>query len=238
MDQELREDISTGLVLLEHTTEGFSRDDTCRARRSGKPGFTAPAYAEEGELLVTHARSSERRSRIENFIRAEYREHFGAKIETFMPVLVGLHNSRGQVLGAVGCRGAAEDRLFLETYTQAPIETVIADRLDVEVRREEIVEVGSLACRNGRVAMAMVQALVPHLLEAGFSWVVFTGADTVIRVFQRLHLAPQELCLAEKSKLDADQREIWGSYYDHDPKVMAGRLYDGIRTLSRWAPAE
>lgn len=190
-------------------------------------------FADDGEILVTHSRPSRRRARIERFIRDEYREHFGARIRSFMPMLVGLHDAAGNVLGAVGCRSAADEPLFLETYTSAPIETVIAEKLGVDVLREEIVEVGSLACRNGRVAMAMVQALVPFLLGAGYSWVVLTGADTVVRVFERLRLAPRELCVADRNLLAPSERRAWGRYYEHDPRVMAGRLLDGIQTLGR-----
>jgi hypothetical protein len=192
-------------------------------------------FTDAGELLVAHGRQSAERECLERFIRAEFRDHFNATITSFMPVLVGLHDARGRVLGAVGCRDAAEERLFLETYTRRPIESVIGQLLGVGVAREDIVEVGSLACRNGRVALAMVQALVPYLLQAGFSWVVFTGADTVVRVFERLRLRPQELCTADQSLLDEEQRRTWGNYYDHDPRVMAGRLLDGIRTLGRSA---
>jgi hypothetical protein len=203
----------------------WAYDNVTRSARRRRPS------ADQGEILVTHARRSRRRTRIERFISEEYRDHFGARIPSFMPVLVGLHDSRGEVLGAVGCRAAAEERLFLETYTRAPIEAVLARRFGVEVRRDEIVEVGSLACRNGRVALAMVQALVPYLLGAGYAWVVLTGADTVVRVFERLRLAPTELCVADRDLLDPAARRVWGTYYEHHPRVMAGKLLDGIQML-------
>jgi hypothetical protein len=226
MDEALIETASTRLAAgLTHAPMQWAYHAPARAVMKRRQP------TEEGEMLVTHARPSRRRARLERFIRDEYREHFGARIRSFMPVLVGLHDARGEVMSAVGCRPAADDPLFLETYTRAPIEAVIAERLGVEVQRSEIVEVGSLACRNGRVAMAMVQALVPYLLGAGFSWVVLTGADTVVRVFERLRLAPTEICRADRRLLDASARGAWGTYYDHNPRVMAGRLLDGIRVL-------
>jgi hypothetical protein len=185
-----------------------------------------------GRLLVSHAHASADRRNVETFIRREFREHFDARITHFMPVLVGLHDGRRSILAAAGCRNAGDERLFLEAYLDTPIEQAIAERFGADVPRDEIVEVGGLACRNGRPAIAMIQALVPYLLEAKFKWVVFTGADTVVRVFQRLHLFPQRLCRADKSRLDYDQQRAWGRYYDHDPHVMAGRLLEGIRLLS------
>ena len=79
-------------------------------------------------------------------------------------------------------------------------------------------------------AAAGAAALGPALIEDGFSWVVFTGADTVRNVFRRLHLKPIALCIANKSLLGDAQKE-WGTYYEHNPVVMAGRLADGIGAL-------
>jgi hypothetical protein len=131
----------------------------------------------------------------------------------------------------VGCRAAAAEPLFLETYTREPIEMALAARNGFLVPRERIVEIGSLACRNATAAIAIVRALVPHLLAAGFTWVVFTGADTVMNVFRYLGLAPRALCPADPLLL-GDARHEWGSYYDHRPHVMAGRIEDGCRASS------
>ena len=75
--------------------------------------------------------------------------------------------------------------------------------------------------------MQIVLDLVPWLIGAGFSWVVFTGADTVLNVFRRLRLEPQPLCTADKSLL-GDAAGDWGTYYDHHPVVMAGRIVEGL----------
>jgi hypothetical protein len=181
-------------------------------------------------ILVEHSRDSSSRAEIEAFIRREFIEHFGATIKAFMPRLIAVHEAAGGVRAAVGCRGAGEGKLFLETYTRAPIEHAIGEKLGAAVPREQIVEVGSLACRNGRAAMEIVTALIPMLIGEGFTWVVFTGADTVRNVFRRLNLLPEALCAADKTLLGAAHRD-WGSYYDHHPIVMAGRLADGIVAL-------
>jgi hypothetical protein len=117
--------------------------------------------------------------------------------------------------------------LFLETYTREPIEIALASSNGFFVPRERIVEIGSLACRNGTAAVAIVRALVPYLLRAGFTWVVFTGADTVMNVFRYLGLSPRALCPADPLLL-GEARHDWGTYYDHAPQVMAGRIADGL----------
>jgi hypothetical protein len=147
-----------------------------------------------------------------------------------MPVLLARHDPTGRIRAVVGYREAADERLFLENYTAKPIEAVIAERLGVTVPRARIVEIGSLACRDGRDATSMVRALVPHLMAAGFSWVVFTCADTVRNVLRRLALEPHVLCPADGTAL-GPAMHAWGSYYDHHPVVMAGRLLDGAEAL-------
>ena len=97
---------------------------------------------------------------------------------------------------------------------------MLARELDVSVRRDELVEIGGLACRSGRAAVDIVKALAPLLLHAGFSWVVFTGADTVMNVFRRLQLEPHVLCPADPLSL-GEERHDWGTYYDQRLRLFA-----------------
>ena len=180
--------------------------------------------------LVCHSRTSPQRQVVEDFVRQEFLVHFNANVKHFMPALLGLHALDGEPRAVVGCRAAAAERLFLETYTRAPIEDVLARRFGVRVQRAGVVEIGSLACRGGRAAVDIVKAVVPALLAAGFSWVVFTGADTVMNVFRHLQLAPEVLCDADQTLL-GDDRHDWGTYYEHNPRVMGGRLREGLEVL-------
>jgi hypothetical protein len=184
--------------------------------------------------LVSHGVCSPQRSSLEEFVRREFLTHFGARIRQFMPELLGLHGPGGAIRAVVGCRAAAVEPLFLETYTREPIEHALASLHGFFVPREQIVEIGSLACRSATAAVAIVRALVPYLLQAGYSWVVFTGADTVVNVFRHLKLAPRALCPADPLLL-GEARHDWGSYYAHEPQVMAGRIADGLGAARRHA---
>jgi len=177
--------------------------------------------------LVRFSETDAGRCKVEDFIAAEFRKHFDASVTEFMPTLAALYGESGEMKAAVGYRSAAACDLFLEIYTGNPIEEVLHRQAGIRVPRREIVEVGGLACRGGRAAMEMIKALAPVLIESGFSWVVFTGADTVRNVFQRLDLRTVALCIANKSLLGERWQE-WGSYYDHNPVVMAGRIAEGV----------
>jgi hypothetical protein len=195
---------------------------------------TLPLRDSSATSLVRHSVLSPQRKLLEEFVQGEFHTHFGARIRHFMPELLALHSHDGGIRAVVGCRSAAIERLFLETYTGEPIETALATRLGVHVARERIVEIGSLACSSATAAIAIIRALVPHLLRAGFTWVVFTGADTVMNVFRYLGLTPRELCAADP-RLLGDARHDWGTYYDHQPYVMAGRIQDGVFAAPRAA---
>ena len=199
--------------------------------------LTMPACRDSATspALVRYDANSPQRALLEDFVRREFLLHFGARIKHFMPELLALHGTDGSIRSVVGCRAAAAEPLFLETYTRRPIEEVLAARNGFWVPRERIVEIGSLACRSARGAIEIVRALVPHLLHAGFSWVVFTGADTVMSVFRYLGLSPRQLCNADP-KLLGDARHDWGTYYDHQPHVMAGRIQDGVFATHHLAP--
>lgn len=190
------------------------------------------AVAPESSSLERHSTVSPERAALEEFVRREFLSHFNARVTQFMPELLALRGGDGEIRAVVGCRAAARERLFLETYTQEPIERVLSRHKGFVVARERIVEIGSLACRTASGAIAIVQSLVPYLLSAGFSWVVFTGATTVMNVFRYLGLAPEPLCAADP-RLLGEARHAWGTYYDHSPHVMAGRIVDGTAAAPR-----
>jgi hypothetical protein len=200
-------------------------DCTATSALMAAPALRRPRDATLARL-ERHDRTSPQRTMLEEFVRSEFLAHFGARVRHFMPELLTLRGKDGDVRAVVGCRAAAVEPLFLETYTREPIEIALAARNGFFVPRERIVEIGSLACRNAAAAISIVRALVPHLLGAGFTWVVFTGADTVMSVFHYLGLRPRALCSADPLLL-GDARHEWGSYYAHHPYVMAGRIEDG-----------
>ena len=102
--------------------------------------------------LLRQYQCTKRRNEIENFIRVRFAERYGAKIEHFMPCLLGLENAAGQLQAAVGIRGADAGELFLERYLKRPIEQEITAGNGRYLLRSAIVEVGNLAAVGGRRA--------------------------------------------------------------------------------------
>ena len=172
-----------------------------------------------------------RRAAVHDFIRDRFAEHYQANVRHFMPCLFGLEADDGSLHGAVGCRSAAVQPLFLERYLDEPIEHVIAARSGEAVERADVVEVGNLAARGAGMSRLLIVALTRLLATEGVRWVGFTGTPALINSFRRLGIALHRLAPADPSRLGAD-RDEWGSYYDAGPQVMVAEVPGADRTLA------
>ncbi|MDR3392000.1 MAG: thermostable hemolysin [Sulfuriferula sp.] len=183
------------------------------------------------QIFALRDHVAEERGEIEQFIQQCFADAYGTHISQFMPRLLSLRSKRGDMIAAFGLRPAADTRLFLETYLDQPIETMLQSRLGQDVRREDIIEVGNLSALYPGAARWLIVALTAMLHDAAYKWVVFTGTAALRNGFNRLGLRPVELGAAQLAHLPPSERAAWGSYYDHAPMVMAGDIAYGYRAL-------
>lgn len=176
-----------------------------------------------------------RRAAVQDFIRDRFAAHYQADVRHFMPCLFGLEADDGSLHGAVGCRSAATQALFLEHYLDEPIEDLIAARVGTTVGRADVVEVGNLAARGAGMSRLLIVALTRLLATEGVRWVGFTGTPALINSFRRLGIALHGLAPADPRRLGVDRdqwRAEWGSYYDAGPQVMVAEVPGADLTLA------
>jgi hypothetical protein len=174
--------------------------------------------------LVACGPGHDEREELESFVQEGFQRKHGASVRSFMPVLLGLRDSAGTLIGVAGYRAAATGRLYLEQYLPQPIETVVAAREPGwHTRREDIAEIGNFACRDCATAMDMVAVLADFLTLQGHCWVVFTGTRTVRGIMRHLGIHLVELACADKSRVVVTSDD-WGEYYAADPRVMLGHI--------------
>ena len=171
------------------------------------------------------------RAAAEGFIADIFRRHYGAAVSSFAPNLMLLEDA-GRIAAAAGWRCAGEERLFLETYLDEPIEAAVARLAGQPVRREAIVEVGNLAADRAGGSVDVILNLARHLDRLGYEWVAFTATSELIGIFRRLGLPPLALASADPARLGADAAD-WGSYYDSRPVVVAGRIALALEMVKR-----
>ena len=171
------------------------------------------------------------RARVEEFIRTVYADSYGADIKVAYPTLMSVRNEGGDILAAVGFRYAGHEPLFLERYTAKPIEDIL------NTSRNKIVEIGNLASAGGGASIFLSAALASYLNNKGIEYATVTGTDYLHRVFRKLGLLPKIICDASLEAVQEDGQN-WGSYYDTNPRVLAGSVDKGVQRLRKALGAE
>lgn len=167
----------------------------------------------------------------EDFIAGGFLRSHNACVKTFLPRLLTLKDAFGSIHAVVGCRRADQERLFLERYLDSPIEAILSQRSGLRVERNQIVELGNLACRNAETARRFLAVLPRHLLDSGALWITFTATAVVRKLIGETGASPLDLALASSDRV-ADSTNEWGRYYATDPRVLAGYL-PAVRSFPR-----
>ena len=165
------------------------------------------------------------------FIKDIYHKYYQAKIGINYPTLMAILDKNNNILSAVGFRFADDQDLFLEQYLGGKIEDVLSDKYQKNISRNQIVEVGSLASAGSGMSKFLFIALAAYLRKMGYYYTAMTGTSKLRTSFKKLNLKPITLCGAKKDKL-INKDDDWGSYYDSDPKVLAGNIDIGYKTLN------
>ena len=174
-------------------------------------------------LTITHlGKDSPRRCDVESFIRNVFAQHYGANVTYFAANLLLLEKG-SRMVAAAGWLGADTDRLFLESYLDAPIEQAIGQLTGRSIQREQIVEVGNLAAIKPGGSLNIIGALASYLDKLGYEWVTFTATRELIGIFSRIGLPLLALRQADPACI-RDQASQWGNYYDQNPVVVVGRI--------------
>ncbi|MCB1900935.1 thermostable hemolysin [Cognatazoarcus halotolerans] len=194
-----------------------------RARGPDDPGHNALSLVE---------RHGAARGTVEAMIRERFERAYQARVVQFMPRLLALQGDDGVPLAACGLRHAESHPLFLERYLDVPVEAAIGAACDASVTRRQIIEVGQFAGSGAGAFRNLIVRLTAMLHREGQAWVVFTGTIALRNAFSRLGLAPRELGPAEPTRLDEAEREHWGSYYAHSPRVLCGNVGEGFLALT------
>lgn len=170
--------------------------------------------------VIVSSPSAALRPEMEAFIREGFRRTHGAQVHSFMPVLIGLRDHGGQIIGAAGYRSAARERLYLEQYLDGPVEEAITRSYPLQtVRRSDVAEIGNFACTDCACAMTLISILAEFLFDQRHRWAVFTATHTIRRITRRLGIGLTELKRADRTRV-ASGRDEWGAYYSADPRVM------------------
>jgi hypothetical protein len=186
--------------------------------------------------IAITGRGHGKRAAAEGVIERAYARAYGSSTSCSYPTLMSVFGADNEVLATVGFRPAQFEPLFLEQYLQRPVDLVLSDVAGIRITRDQIVEIGSLASIGKGASIFLFVALAAYLKRRGFSYAVVTATDALRKTFDFLGFEAIELA-------DADPAAVvdgaaWGSYYAHQPKVLAGTIAAGVARVERFLPPE
>lgn len=206
--------------------EGFVQRLSYSPRELGKFTTISPSV-----VSIHHKFTAERR-RVERFIEDLFHTKYAAQIKSHYPYLMSVHDKHDNILAALGFRYAKQNELFLENYLDLPIEVLVSQKLGNQCLRGQITEVGNLASNGFGGYIFMFSALLAYLDSQDQTVITATVTASLQRYFKRLQMAPAKLANANQERLN-DGGRSWGSYYDTDPQVSAGKIKHAKKVMNR-----
>ena len=195
---------------------------------SGAGGSRSPAARSRNGFSLTAAGDAGR-GEVEAYIAAVFAANYGARIHSFLPLLLS-QRKRDSISSALGLRRADRGTLFLEQYLDRPVEEVLTEATRHSVARADIVEIGNLVSTCHGSTLMLFLMLAELFAAAGMTWAIFTATPEVHSLLQKLALDQVVLCRADGERLGAELAD-WGSYYDTHPSVTAVNVSEGRQTL-------
>lgn len=187
-------------------------------------------------LKVIHISDPHRRERrrVEAFVEKTYAKAYGGRIPGHYPTLMSVQDCDGRIYAAVGFRTGDEASLFLEQYLDLPVEQAVEAALGKALSRKMIVEIGNLASNGRGASVLLFNALARYLRGRGCEIAVATATRDLRRLFERAGFPTAELARADAGRLP-DAGVSWGSYYEREPRVLAGSIGEALSPLEQFA---
>lgn len=159
------------------------------------------------------------RAALEGYVRAIFADAYDACPDHFEETLAALTGPGDTILGVIGATRAGERRrLFIEAYLDEPVELAARRNLGHPVCRDRIAQVGNLAARQRGAGLWLVTTLAQALRADGITYAACAATTSLRAAFARLGAVMVDLGPADGKRL-GDRGEIWGSYYDTEPRV-------------------
>jgi hypothetical protein len=163
------------------------------------------------------------RTELEDFVRTIFRRAHKAEISHFLPKLLSVRDAKGSLLAVCGLRHADQEKLFLETYLDAPIEALLSQHNHTAIDRESVLEVGNLAVADPVNVRSLLASISLYLHSTHSEWAVFTGISVLRNSLIKLNMSLQLLGEANIHRIPEQERAAWGTYYNEHPQVVAIR---------------
>jgi len=161
--------------------------------------------------------------------------NFGARVvpdpDQFIAYMGQDDDGRDEVEACIGISFVEKGPVFVERYLDAPIQDVLSAAAGQEVRREQVLQLGSVASIRNLAGAEIYRAMPLIQTCLGRSYAVMTMTNRSAALAKRLGLISHPLCEADGTRLGAEELADWGTFYDQRPSVRWGRLSEHSQQL-------
>jgi Thermostable hemolysin len=176
--------------------------------------------------FALHSVGDTAREEVETYIKNRFASAHSAQVNHFLSTIISMR-CLDNFTAAVGIAPAANQPLFAEHYLTAPVEQVISEKLGQQVERAKIIEIGNLVSSWKGSSLLLFTFLSEFIEQSGYHWALFTATREVESLLARMHYSPVVIAAADPAMLP-DGGARWGSYYQHQPKVMFGDVRTAV----------
>ena len=157
------------------------------------------------------------RAEAEALIASVYAHEYGATIDTFADLLIGLTGADGTLSAAAGLRIGGD--FFSEIYLDRSIEDTLSDHWQPPATRAEIAEVTTLAATHPNASHDLFSGIVGYLKAQQVRFAFFTVTERLHHLLKRVGIPAEQLAEATADRVA--NPDAWGRYYASNPKVVA-----------------
>ena len=170
------------------------------------------------------------RSSLQQFIQQGFATNYQAKVQHFMPNLLGVSRN-GQWQAVLGLRSAAKTPLFIEQYLPDAVEQLLATH-GLFAERHQLIEIGHLYASNRQSLLQLFVLMAYALDQLNYRYLLCAATTQVRGILSRHGIELTELAEAKADAL-GEQAASWGTYYDTNPKVCVMDLAAVTRLIHR-----
>jgi len=181
------------------------------------------------KLIITKS-GDDLHSEANALIKSEYYRHFNCQLKSLTSTNISLKVDN-KMVATTGYRSAGQASLYLEQYLDQPIEQLISKNFGQPIDRCQIVEIGSFALGSDEYALPFMFQLAPLFSDLGYRWATCTVTRTIKRYLDKLGVDSIYLAKADPTRVIGGE-DSWGTYYDHQPVVLAGNIQSVVEKIA------